>query len=151
LFFSFSFAIVTVVKTTRLLLYAYRRAHEAREVKKKDDNGGEGQPRKGKRKKTRRMMDSLMHLAIRSLPSGSPRRSAGIGNQKQALLAGLLCFGGLSLAVQNPHSNFCRRWGHQTTVIDDKLYIDGGWVDYDDFPQTQKDYPSKSPPGSLGL
>ena len=30
----------------------------------------------------------------------------------------------------DPLRNFCRRWGHQTAVIDNKLYIDGGLVDY---------------------
>lgn len=31
-------------------------------------------------------------------------------------------------APQDPLKNFCRRYGHQTAVIDRKLYIDGGWV-----------------------
>ncbi|KAK4119436.1 hypothetical protein N657DRAFT_581594 [Parathielavia appendiculata] len=35
---------------------------------------------------------------------------------------------------QNPRDNFCRRHGHQTVVIDDKLYIDGGFVNFDTFP-----------------
>ncbi|KAG9503584.1 hypothetical protein J7337_003535 [Fusarium musae] len=29
---------------------------------------------------------------------------------------------------------------HQTTAIDDKLYIDGGWVNFDDFQQTHENY-----------
>jgi hypothetical protein len=29
-------------------------------------------------------------------------------------------------SAQTPKDNFCRRFAHQTTVIDDKLYIDGG-------------------------
>ncbi|KAF8860177.1 hypothetical protein BDZ45DRAFT_545669, partial [Acephala macrosclerotiorum] len=45
-----------------------------------------------------------------------------------------------SYALQNPLNNFCRRYGHQTTVIDDKLYIDGGWVNYDTFAQDHTDY-----------
>jgi hypothetical protein len=47
------------------------------------------------------------------------------------------------VAAKNPKENFCRRFAHQTTVIDDKLYIDGGWVNYDDFQQTHKNYSSK--------
>jgi hypothetical protein len=47
------------------------------------------------------------------------------------------------LALPNPKDNFCRRYGHQSTVIDDKLYIDGGWVNYDTFAQDHTDYPSK--------
>lgn len=31
-------------------------------------------------------------------------------------------------APQDPLKNFCRRYGHQTAVIDESLYIDGGWV-----------------------
>lgn len=31
---------------------------------------------------------------------------------------------------QDPVVNFCRRWGHQTAVIDQKLYIDGGQSNY---------------------
>lgn len=44
---------------------------------------------------------------------------------------------------QNPRDNFCRRHGHQTTVIDDKLYIDGGYVNFDTFPTDNQTYPSK--------
>ncbi|CAH0059684.1 unnamed protein product [Clonostachys solani] len=44
--------------------------------------------------------------------------------------------------ASNPKENFCRRYAHQTTVIDDKLYIDGGWVNFDNFPQKQQDYPN---------
>jgi hypothetical protein len=45
--------------------------------------------------------------------------------------------------AKNPKDNFCRRFAHQTTVIDDKLYIDGGWVNFDDFQQTHENYSSK--------
>lgn len=31
-------------------------------------------------------------------------------------------------APQNPITDFCRRYGQQTAVIDRSLYIDGGWV-----------------------
>ncbi|KHN96583.1 kelch repeat protein [Metarhizium album ARSEF 1941] len=46
--------------------------------------------------------------------------------------------------------NFCRRFGHQTVVIDDKLYIDGGWVNYNDF-RAHKNYSKNtdSQPGSI--
>ncbi|KAH6616877.1 hypothetical protein C7974DRAFT_53559 [Boeremia exigua] len=43
------------------------------------------------------------------------------------LLAGLLA---LATAQNDPIKNFCRRHGHQTCVIDSKLYIDGGFVYY---------------------
>ena len=34
----------------------------------------------------------------------------------------------LSQAPQDPVRDFCRRYGHQTAVVDRKLYIDGGYV-----------------------
>ena len=36
----------------------------------------------------------------------------------------------LSLQQTNgdPNDDYCRRWGHQTCVLDDKLYIDGGYI-----------------------
>jgi hypothetical protein len=64
--------------------------------------------------------------------------------QDQALLAFILLVIVQGIyGLQNPLDNFCRRYGHQTTVIDDKLYIDGGWVDYDTFPEDPIDYSSK--------
>ncbi|KAI0128660.1 hypothetical protein BJ170DRAFT_340465 [Xylariales sp. AK1849] len=36
----------------------------------------------------------------------------------------------LSAAQRDPVTNFCRRFGHQTAVIDRKLYIDGGFINY---------------------
>ena len=35
---------------------------------------------------------------------------------------------GFAQAPQDALRDFCRRYGHQTAVIDRKLYIDGGWV-----------------------
>lgn len=52
---------------------------------------------------------------------------------------------GARAAQQNPLDNFCRRHGHQTTVIDDKLYIDGGYVDFTSYPSDPRDYPSEQP------
>ncbi|KAK2616987.1 hypothetical protein QQS21_000076 [Conoideocrella luteorostrata] len=65
------------------------------------------------------------------------------GSRKQPLLALLLLFIIHLVSAQNPRDNFCRRFGHQTTVIDDKLYIDGGWVNFDDFQQSHEDIPNK--------
>jgi hypothetical protein len=62
------------------------------------------------------------------------------------LLAFALLFvaeGVSAAAKQNPKDDFCRRYGHQTTVIDDKLYIDGGFVDFATFSTDHKDYPSE--------
>ncbi|KAM5523955.1 cell wall anchored protein [Fusarium oxysporum f. sp. phaseoli] len=42
----------------------------------------------------------------------------------------LWCFLGLSTAQNDPIKDFCRRWGHQTAVVDRKLYIDGGLINF---------------------
>ena len=42
----------------------------------------------------------------------------------------LFVFAALVVAQQDPIQDFCRRHQHQTCVIDDKLYIDGGQVYY---------------------
>jgi hypothetical protein len=36
------------------------------------------------------------------------------------------------LGQNDPVKNFCRRWGHQSAVVDRKLYIDGGLINYED-------------------
>ncbi|KAF5009440.1 hypothetical protein FDECE_4321 [Fusarium decemcellulare] len=70
------------------------------------------------------------------------RPQSWLGNRKQPLLVTLLLllFAANWVTAKNPKDNFCRRFAHQTTVIDDKLYIDGGWVNYDDFQQTHANY-----------
>ena len=46
------------------------------------------------------------------------------------LLLGLIAAAAGQQNIQDPISNFCRRYKHQTCVIDSKLYIDGGLVHY---------------------
>ncbi|KAF2723856.1 hypothetical protein K431DRAFT_292158 [Polychaeton citri CBS 116435] len=46
------------------------------------------------------------------------------------LLTTALAFSFTTLAQNDPLQDFCRRWGHQTAVVDGKLYIDGGFVSY---------------------
>jgi hypothetical protein len=69
--------------------------------------------------------------------------SVSQGNRKQTLAVLLSFATRLTSALQNPRDNFCRRYAHQTTVIDDKLYIDGGYVNFDSFAQDHLDVPSK--------
>jgi hypothetical protein len=38
----------------------------------------------------------------------------------------------VSIQQNDPKANFCRRFGHQSAVIDEKLYIDGGQVNFGD-------------------
>lgn len=57
----------------------------------------------------------------------------------------LLSFATLSLQdTKDPVKDFCRRWGHQTAVIDRKLYIDGGQVDWNPLSQNPLNYTSKT-------
>lgn len=72
------------------------------------------------------------------------RPESWLGSRKRALLALLLLCAVHWVTAKNPKDDFCRRFAHQTTVIDDKLYIDGGWVNFDDFQQTHENYSSKS-------
>lgn len=51
-----------------------------------------------------------------------------------------------SLQQRDPLQNFCRRFGHQTTVIDNKLYIDGGLIDWNPISTYPQNYSSKSFP-----
>jgi hypothetical protein len=50
---------------------------------------------------------------------------------------------GLSWQQQDPLLNFCRRFGHQTAIVDQKLYIDGGLVDWNPISQYPNNYTSK--------
>ncbi|KAJ8109048.1 hypothetical protein OPT61_g7738 [Boeremia exigua] len=46
------------------------------------------------------------------------------------LVAGFFFLAGAQKNSQDPITDFCRRYQHQTCIIDDKLYIDGGLVYY---------------------
>ncbi|KAI5456047.1 hypothetical protein BGZ63DRAFT_518557 [Mariannaea sp. PMI_226] len=61
-----------------------------------------------------------------SSPSGhGPNR-----HQWWQLLVLLSFYVVLSIQQKDPIDDFCRRWGHQAAVVDDKLYIDGGLATY---------------------
>ena len=55
----------------------------------------------------------------------------------------LLLFVGLSWQQKDPLNDFCRRFAHQTAVIDSKLYIDGGFVDWNPISQNDQNYTSE--------
>jgi hypothetical protein len=68
------------------------------------------------------------------------------------LLISLLAVGvQLSAQQADPVSNFCRRFGHQTTIVDDRLYIDGGFINYNPLEQNPQNYTSASALISLCL
>lgn len=45
-----------------------------------------------------------------------------------------------SFQQKNPLNDFCRRFGHQTAVVDKRLYIDGGLVDWNPISQNPQNY-----------
>ncbi|KAL2888299.1 Kelch repeat-containing protein [Ceratocystis lukuohia] len=58
-------------------------------------------------------------------PSSAKRRLFGYVS-----LATLLLLVQPSIQEYDPVANFCRRWGHRTTVVNDVLYIDGGMLNW---------------------
>ncbi|EKJ70717.1 hypothetical protein NXS19_011706 [Fusarium pseudograminearum] len=56
---------------------------------------------------------------------------ASQSRQNLMVLSLLLCFVHFTVQQRDPISNFCRRWGHHSAVVDEKLYIGGGLVTYD--------------------
>jgi len=52
----------------------------------------------------------------------------------------------VSLSVQqnDPMKDFCRLFGHQTTVVDRSLYIDGGIVNWGPITEETQNYTSKT-------
>jgi hypothetical protein len=44
--------------------------------------------------------------------------------------------------TKDPVNDFCRRFGHQTAVIDRKLYIDGGLIQWNPISQNPLNYTS---------
>jgi hypothetical protein len=53
---------------------------------------------------------------------------AGLHSLNILLISTLFAFPALAQPPTDPLKDFCRRYGHQTAVIDRKLYIDGGWL-----------------------
>jgi hypothetical protein len=58
-----------------------------------------------------------------------------------------LCLGllfQLSSQQRDPIKDFCRRFGHQAAIVDRKVYIDGGLVNWNPMDQDPGNYTSKS-------
>ena len=51
------------------------------------------------------------------------------------IISALFALQALAQPPKDPLKGFCRRYGHQTAVIDRKLYIDGGWLYANPLPQ----------------
>lgn len=54
----------------------------------------------------------------------------------------LVVAAGLSRQQNDPVSGFCRRFAHQTAIVDNKLYIDGGFINYNPLEQFPENYTS---------
>ncbi|KAL3305899.1 cell wall anchored protein [Colletotrichum asianum] len=54
----------------------------------------------------------------------------GVRSKTSLLCASVLLLLAPAIAQQDPVNNFCRRFGHQTAVVDSKLYIDGGLINW---------------------
>ncbi|KLU93015.1 hypothetical protein MAPG_11954, partial [Magnaporthiopsis poae ATCC 64411] len=68
------------------------------------------------------------------------RRGAGAGTSRAArlplcLAVMIFSLAQVSLQQRDPVKNFCRRFGHQTTIVDRTLYIDGGFVNWNPIAQ----------------
>lgn len=90
------------------------------------------------------MKSSIQHTVGPVLTTIFPQSCQGNHKKPRPMILLLLLFAVNLVIAKNPKDNFCRRFAHQTNVIDDKLYIDGGWVNFDDFQQTHANYSSQS-------
>lgn len=61
------------------------------------------------------------------------------------LLLLVWCLIGTSVAQYDPLQDFCRRWGHQSAVVDRRLYIDGGLINYKPFSSSSQNMSSIFP------
>lgn len=92
-------------------------------------------------------------------PAASSGTVGGLGRKRPACRAprpfrpASLCISLLILLVASldaaaaqldPVKNFCRRWGHQTAVVDRTLYIDGGFLNYNPLSQYPTNYSSEA-------
>lgn len=75
----------------------------------------------------------------------SPQAFAVVRSWTNTLIIFLL-FVHFSWQQKDPLNDFCRRFGHQSAVIDRKLYLDGGLVNWNPISQNQANYTSKLAP-----
>ena len=77
-----------------------------------------------------------------------PRCVHGGGDAQPLIMILLILSLGAQLSLQqdDPVSNFCRRFGHQAAIIDDRLYIDGGFINYNPLEEFPTNYTSESFP-----
>jgi hypothetical protein len=80
-------------------------------------------------------------MAKPGLAASSTRRSR-FHFSIYSILVLILCLVQTTLAQKDPVVNFCRRFGHQTAVVDNRLYVDGGLIDWNPITSYPNNYTS---------
>ena len=75
--------------------------------------------------------------------AATSRRNTSWHSRSICVCVVLLSLVQLSVQQKDPVNNFCRRFGHQTAVIDKRLYVDGGLIDWNPIPSYPQNYSSK--------
>lgn len=78
---------------------------------------------------------------LRSLSEAADHMMLFFRSSILVILSHLVCGG---LQQKDPVQGFCRRFGHQTTVIDSRLYTDGGLIDWNPISTYNQNYSSES-------
>ncbi|KAK6078523.1 Kelch repeat-containing protein-like protein 5 [Seiridium cupressi] len=93
-------------------------------------------------RRSRSLRESSSTASVHSTAFATTRMQHRGIHSTLSLLATIVLslFSTLSLAQRDPVANFCRRFGHQTAVIDRKLYIDGGFINYAPLPSNPTNY-----------
>lgn len=84
---------------------------------------------------------STRRLPVRAVVASVPYTMLSL------LLPGLVllfCLVPGTVQQKDPVQGFCRRFGHQTTVIDSKLYTDGGLINWNPISTYNQNYSSES-------
>ncbi|KAM3072453.1 hypothetical protein ACMFMG_009254 [Clarireedia jacksonii] len=86
------------------------------------------------------MANLLLVSGRRRAGSSASFRHGRFPGSMSMILCLLLCLVQASSQQQDPLNDFCRRWGHQTTVIDRQLFVDGGMVNWNPLSQNPQNY-----------
>ncbi|KAJ8060016.1 hypothetical protein OCU04_011627 [Sclerotinia nivalis] len=86
------------------------------------------------------MASSLQLSGRRRCSSSVSSWNGHLTGSVYTILVILLCWVQPSWQQKDALNDFCRRWGHQTTVIDRQLFIDGGMVDWNPLSQNPSNY-----------
>jgi len=71
------------------------------------------------------------------------RRASFYSHVLISLVLSLVLLASSAAGLRDPINDFCRRFGHQSCVIDRRLYIDGGFVDWNPISAYPANYTSE--------